>query len=381
MQFARDIMASPPRPAAKKQKMMVVGPTTAAALPAAATASDSGHVAREIAIELVPTNDSRSAPPAGDAAKGGGGEGAQLAPDVAPVRVPAEVVQRLGTVQAQMDEAGVDVRPQPFPMPFQRLALVTMVDMLLSATQQHPPTAMAQAHAPRQVLEAALAIDFMQVELCAPLRTQIIDAVKGSLDRCGFGDGFALVARVLGRTSFGESLLSELPSALASTVAPNGATPVKLCGGRLILPLPSHGPYPHDSLVLPANCPLSRDDATVLGWWLVTASHDVADVNMSGNPLTGGKIYGGKPIDGKDISCVCAMFPILTRVVKLNVSNCGLGPTAMVELAKLVRDARAALDEVNVSQNPIGFEGGKALANAIPKSSLQCIVIGDKSTR
>jgi hypothetical protein len=144
-----------------------------------------------------------------------------------------------------------------------------------------------------------------------------------------------------------------LPSALASTVAPNGATPVKLCDGMLILPL--HGLYPHDSLVLPANCPLSRDDATMLGWWLVTASHDVTDVNMSFNSLTGGKIYGGTAIDGKDISRVCAtcMFPVMTRVVKLNVSNCGLGPTAMLELAKLVRDARAALASLNLSGNSL----------------------------
>jgi Ran GTPase-activating protein (RanGAP) involved in mRNA processing and transport len=44
-------------------------------------------------------------------------------------------------------------------------------------------------------------------------------------------------------------------------------------------------------------------------------------------------------------------------------------------------DVSAVLDEVNVSHNPIGVDGSQALANAIPESSLQWIVIGKKSTR
>ena len=78
----------------------------------------------------------------------------------------------------------------------------------------------------------------------------------------------------------------------------------------------------------------------------------LTDVNMSGNPLTG-KTFNGKPVDGKDISGVSALFPVMTRVIKLNVSECGLGPTSMPELAKLVCDARAVVNSLTLSGNPL----------------------------
>ena len=39
------------------------------------------------------------------------------------------------------------------------------------------------------------------------------------------------------------------------------------------------------------------------------------------------------------------------------------------------------IDEVNVSMNPIGVDGAKALAEVLPDSSLKCLIIGPKSTR
>eukprot|EP01047_Picozoa_sp_COSAG01_P016336 COSAG01_NODE_834_length_13230_cov_18.826746_16_plen_73_part_00 len=54
---------------------------------------------------------------------------------------------------------------------------------------------------------------------------------------------------------------------------------------------------------------------------------------LSGNPLTG-KMVLDQPVDGKDISGVSVLFPVMTRVVKLNVFKCGLGPTR--RLTKIV---------------------------------------------
>eukprot|EP01047_Picozoa_sp_COSAG01_P050995 COSAG01_NODE_5210_length_4407_cov_569.201021_1_plen_1354_part_01 len=98
-----------------------------------------------------------------------------------------------------------------------------------------------------------------------------------------------------------------------------------------------------------SECYLGPDAMTILSTRL---SAVLTDVNMSGNPLTG-KMYRGKPVDGKDISGVSALFPVMTRVIKLNVSECGLGPTSMPELAKLVRDATAAVKKVVISNNNI----------------------------
>ena len=41
----------------------------------------------------------------------------------------------------------------------------------------------------------------------------------------------------------------------------------------------------------------------------------------------------------------------------------------------------AAVAELNISMNPIGVDGAKALAAVIPGSSLQCLIIGPKGTR
>jgi Ran GTPase-activating protein (RanGAP) involved in mRNA processing and transport len=48
---------------------------------------------------------------------------------------------------------------------------------------------------------------------------------------------------------------------------------------------------------------------------------------------------------------VSVLFPSMTKVTELDVSNCGLGATSMPGLAKLVSDATAALASVNFSGN------------------------------
>ena len=68
----------------------------------------------------------------------------------------------------------------------------------------------------------------------------------------------------------------------------------------------------------------------------------MTEVNASGNPLTGGDVYSDGTIGkGDDISGVSILFPAMTKVITLDISNCGLGPSAMPELSKLVRDASA----------------------------------------
>eukprot|EP01047_Picozoa_sp_COSAG01_P077447 COSAG01_NODE_13954_length_1514_cov_54.648057_2_plen_168_part_00 len=70
----------------------------------------------------------------------------------------------------------------------------------------------------------------------------------------------------------------------------------------------------------------------------------------------------------------------LNNLSKKNVDP-GQAKILAAEL-KASRAAAAVLNEVNVSKNPIAaVDGATAMANAIPESSLQWIVIGKKSTR
>jgi hypothetical protein len=106
---------------------------------------------------------------------------------------------------------------------------------------------------------------------------------------------------------------------------------------------------PHDCIILAHELNASRAAAAVK---VVTAS---------GNPLTGGEPEWNAndatdcwhQTDGKDISGVSVLFPAMTQVITLNVSDCGLGPTAMPELAKLVCDASAVLASLTLDQNGI----------------------------
>jgi Ran GTPase-activating protein (RanGAP) involved in mRNA processing and transport len=88
---------------------------------------------------------------------------------------------------------------------------------------------------------------------------------------------------------------------------------------------------------------------------------DAAAVNkvaLSCNALTGGEPSYNETTDacdlqtdGKDISGVSVLFPSMTKVTELDVSNCGLGATSMPELAKLVSDATAAVKKIALSNN------------------------------
>eukprot|EP01049_Picozoa_sp_SAG25_P010992 SAG25_NODE_1274_length_3426_cov_2.050496_3_plen_439_part_01 len=122
----------------------------------------------------------------------------------------------------------------------------------------------------------------------------------------------------------------------------------------------------------------------------------VKEVTVSGNPLTGGEPKWNRATksydqtDGKYISGVSVLFSAMTRVITLNVSNCGLGPTAMPELAKLVCDASAVLKKVTLSQNKLfgvnrhgrhtidaDQSGWAALCDALPSSQVEGLDVTD----
>eukprot|EP01046_Picozoa_sp_COSAG06_P031396 COSAG06_NODE_3053_length_5914_cov_126.204643_2_plen_1719_part_00 len=70
-----------------------------------------------------------------------------------------------------------------------------------------------------------------------------------------------------------------------------------------------------------------------------------------------------------------------SQVTDVDFSSCGIGAAALGHLSDWVRDATAAVYEVNISMNPIGVDGAKALGDVISGSSLKCLIIGPKSTR
>eukprot|EP01048_Picozoa_sp_COSAG05_P003941 COSAG05_NODE_195_length_14550_cov_203.233686_2_plen_664_part_00 len=65
-----------------------------------------------------------------------------------------------------------------------------------------------------------------------------------------------------------------------------------------------------------------------------------------------------------------------SHVTSLNLSECELGSNDLTELAKYVRDARAAVEAVAIGGNPIGSEGGAILLETIKTSKLKTIDIG-----
>eukprot|EP01044_Picomonas_judraskeda_P005078 COSAG03_NODE_464_length_7697_cov_3.596999_2_plen_1099_part_00 len=109
-------------------------------------------------------------------------------------------------------------------------------------------------------------------------------------------------------------------------------------------------------------------------------SATVRRLTLSGNPLTGGRYNGDCD---KGLSGVTALFDTLkaSSVTKIGLANCRLGPRSVGKLAEYVREASSVVDEMNVSMNPIGVDGAKALAEVLPESTLKCLIIGPKSTR
>jgi hypothetical protein len=65
-----------------------------------------------------------------------------------------------------------------------------------------------------------------------------------------------------------------------------------------------------------------------------------------------------------------------------DLADSGMGPGQVVIFAWwLTTDAAAAVVDLNISINPIGVDGAKALGDVISGSSLKCLIIGPKGTR
>jgi len=133
---------------------------------------------------------------------------------------------------------------------------------------------------------------------------------------------------------------------------------------------------PHLARLEMASCGLGPKHAGDLADILSDATQFTASVNkiaLSGNALTGGSPdYNPQTdaydiqTDGKDISGVSALFSSMTQVAELDVSNCGLGPTATAELAKVVSSAEASLTKVVITGAEISETDVATLRAAAP---------------
>eukprot|EP01047_Picozoa_sp_COSAG01_P056141 COSAG01_NODE_6332_length_3731_cov_7.563051_1_plen_1055_part_00 len=221
--------------------------------------------------------------------------------------------------------------------------------------------------------------------LCAALRTcQALTSL--SLGGCYLGpEALAVLAEVVFRDASAVALAHL--AICQNKIGPEGGTvlvkAIKTSNLESVsigkdLTLPIKGEL--DSATLDAsNQDIYPGYATILAWWLSTPAGAVlTDVDASGNPLTGGFVGGfagdDTVYDGEDISGVSVLFPAMTKkVITLNVSNCGLGPSAMPELSKLVRDASAVVTSVNCLKNPLGDDGLATLTAAVETSSVGSI--------
>jgi hypothetical protein len=67
---------------------------------------------------------------------------------------------------------------------------------------------------------------------------------------------------------------------------------------------------------------------------------------------------------------------------RLDLAGQELGREGVAELARwLATDAGAVVADLNISMNPIGVDGAKALGDVISRSSLKCLIIGPEGTR
>jgi len=99
---------------------------------------------------------------------------------------------------------------------------------------------------------------------------------------------------------------------------------------------------------------------------------------MSNNPLTGGFVWEGRVFfEGEDIFGVSVLFSAMTKIITLNLSNCGLGLTTMPELAKLVRDASATIERVNVCGCQSADQGG----NVTQEVAAQLLTAANEASR
>jgi hypothetical protein len=100
------------------------------------------------------------------------------------------------------------------------------------------------------------------------------------------------------------------------------------------------------------------------------ASAVLASVNFCGNGLTGAakEFEQWKNIDS-DLSGFVSLCTVLGKVTEVNLSDCGLGPASMPELANIFSDPSAAIEKVNVSGCNVTKETAAQLLTAANEAS------------
>jgi hypothetical protein len=96
----------------------------------------------------------------------------------------------------------------------------------------------------------------------------------------------------------------------------------------------------------------------------------LASVNFCGNGLTGAakEFEQWKNIDS-DLSGFVSLCTVLGKVTEVNLSDCGLGPASMPELANIFSDPSAAIEKVNVSGCNVTKETAAQLLTAANEAS------------
>jgi uncharacterized protein YjbI with pentapeptide repeats len=118
-----------------------------------------------------------------------------------------------------------------------------------------------------------------------------------------------------------------------------------------------------------SSCGLNSAALHIFSEYVREATAVLASVNLSGNGLTGAiKDWRGqwKEIDS-DLSGFTALCTILAKVTEVNLSDCGLGPASMPELAKAFSNAEAALAQVDIRGAHVGETDLEALRAAAPE--------------
>ena len=120
----------------------------------------------------------------------------------------------------------------------------------------------------------------------------------------------------------------------------------------------------------------------------MSAMAGLSEIWLDKNPITGAEQNCNKArwpwekIDS-DVTGLSALGKAMTSsaVLKLSLADCHLGPLGLTTLAEFIPDSAAGLSVVNLSMNKcFNTDSVKALADAIPKSKIQTLVIGPKAT-
>eukprot|EP01046_Picozoa_sp_COSAG06_P011050 COSAG06_NODE_621_length_13727_cov_26.487893_2_plen_935_part_00 len=70
-----------------------------------------------------------------------------------------------------------------------------------------------------------------------------------------------------------------------------------------------------------------------------------------------------------------------SKVKQISLAQCRFNSATLTTFVQSVRWDTAVVADLNISMNPIGVDGAKALADVISGSSLKCLIIGPKGTR